>query len=221
MNAALVVILAVAATLFWCFAGRTAATAAIFGVSSLVVIGIYATCSQGNAFDYDKFFKVATPVVAAIFFFYNAIAGALFATTTLLAKEIGRTAEKAFVELTVERGDIWLVEILDSKILYHYNEYTSGAESDENANAYEVKNDSHMKESVVFPHTKGIPLRLAPKEKTSIVIEVPLSEKSMVLTARIAYEAVMWRRPAMSYARTILAPKRSPSIQSQANSAPQ
>jgi hypothetical protein len=137
-------------------------------------------------------FKALPSAAALTYFIYQAVAGALFATTSVileLEKPLKESTPVA-LKLTLERGDNWLARI--QKVDYGV--------SSEPAPPKEYK-------TVLFPAAEVEPdkgFSLAPKERTSTMVSLPLDKKDNYVTARVVSYAIWWPTPTQSYTRILI-----------------
>lgn len=133
------------------------ATMVLFGIS--LIIGFFAiklieALDKNQNEKMENLSGIIVPLITAIYFIYQATSGSFFATTsiTLEAKRNTDNANEVVITANIERGDNWLVEILESK--YQITEYPGNSTSDWKSIAF----PSRIEGSTAI-------LRLAPKEK--------------------------------------------------------
>lgn len=184
-------------------------TSLVFALAAFVVAWTLNTSlvesSGGNSI--DTFFKAFTPVAAAVFFIYQMLAGAFAATTSvsIVANRSQDTPSQILVNVTVERGDNWVVEILKDE--YRIID----------AQAYSPKDDPDAEDWIrggKLHRRNDERLLLSPKEKTSagFVIAIPnnLVDKPLIVVAKISSFASWWPTPVRSFATAYIPPAKQP-----------
>lgn len=141
----------------------------------------------------DTLIKIITPVSATLFFLYQAIAGSLFATTSITVKgDRCNDAGKLLVTATIERGDNWLAAIA--------------------VDEYQLSEDEKRVGQIVperwhFPRKSDDLLYLAPHEKTAtqFIWTVPEDSKhDLFLTMSVHSYAKFWPITSESFARAVI-----------------
>lgn len=142
----------------------------------------------------ELFLAGAVPMAAALYFLYQLLAGALFATTSVSIDAVRDTVQtdSAIVTLKIERGDNWLTEIASAAV-------TTESPS----------HDAKRWQEADLPRRPDRQVRLAPKETTSTRFRLPLGKnaKDIVVTARVVAYGLFWPIPSESFASAlVLAP---------------
>ncbi|WP_446810955.1 hypothetical protein ACH50O_05110 [Methylomonas sp. 2BW1-5-20] len=124
-------------------------------IIGFVAIKLIETLDKNQNEKMEKLSGIIVPLIAAIYFIYQATSGSFFATTsiTLEAKRNTDNANEVVITANIERGDNCLVEILESK--YQITEHPGNRTSDWKSIAF----PSRIEGSTAI-------LRLALKEKT-------------------------------------------------------
>jgi hypothetical protein len=132
----------------------------------------------------DLGINIAWVAGAAVFFLYQAVSGALVATTTVLleAERVEGSPGRIRVKLVLERGDAWLVEVTRASLTV----------------------DGHTGKLPLY-HPGRPSLRLAPNERAqlSFIVDAP-ADRDVELLAAIICRQVAWPRETRSFAQTVV-----------------
>ena len=171
-------------------------TAVGFGLAVGVLVGLTLELfSAGLARGPERIntvFKVLPSAAALTYFVYQAVAGAFFATTSVILEleKPMKESTPVVMKLTLERGDNWLARI--QKVEYGFSSEAK----------LPVKYNT-----VLFPAAEvesDHAFSLAPKERTSTMVSLPLDKKDNFVTVQVVSYAVWWPTPTRSYARILI-----------------
>ena len=141
----------------------------------------------------ELFLSGAVPLSAMLYFIYQVVAGALFATTsvTLTAVRDEFDPKIALITMKLERGDNWVSEIASAAV-------TTGI-------PYQ---DAMKWQEANFPRRTNGTLRLAPKEETETMFHIELENETedVFITARIITYGIMWPMASESFALALIRP---------------
>jgi hypothetical protein len=190
----------------------------LLGIVATIIVSLLLNGSGASAIlkHIQSNFKEYAILVGGLYFIYQAVSGSLFATTTISTDAKRGVNDAIVITATIERGDNWLVEILDGS-----DQYVITKDVTKNFGDINIKFNLNFAR---YKKGNNSILKLAPKEKTQtqFIIDDEVIKKAnnglsdndkidlnkgFYVISQIEYESVSWPFSAKSVAKSYVTPK--------------